>query len=148
VIAVDTNILVHAHRVDADWHPQAAEAVASLANAAAPWAIPWPCIHEFLAIVTHPRIFAPPTPRERACEQVDAWMESPSLVMLGEDTDYWPELRNVIIRGRVAGATVHDARIAALCQRHGVAELWTADRDFSRFAGLPVRNPLTARGTK
>jgi len=144
VIAVDTNILVYAHRADADWHDQAAEAVASLANTAKPWAIPWPCVHEFLAVVTHARIFAPPTPRERACEQVDAWMESPSLVMLGEDADYWSELRDVVVRGRVAGAAVHDARIAALCRRHGVSELWTADRDFSRFAGLSVRNPLTA----
>ena len=143
MIAVDTNILVYAHRKDSDWHLQASGAVASLANATAPWAIPWPCVHEFLAIVTHPRIFRPPTPRERACDQVGAWMEAPSLVMLGEDADYWPALREAVIRGKVAGPAVHDARIAAICLRHGVAELWSADRDFSRFARLPVRNPLT-----
>ncbi|MFI5311936.1 MAG: TA system VapC family ribonuclease toxin [Gemmatimonadales bacterium] len=148
MIAVDTNILVYAHRADAEWHAQAAAAVASLANAAAPWAIPWPCVHEFFSVVTHARIFSRPTPRETACEQVDAWMESPSLVMLGEDADYWSALRDAIVRGRVAGAMIHDARIATLCRRHGVAELWTADRDFSRFAGLPARNPLTERGTK
>jgi len=44
--------------------------------------------------------------------------------------------------GLVTGPQVHDARVAALCQLHGVRELWTADRDFSRFAGLVVRNPL------
>ena len=148
MIAVDTNILVYAHRADVDWHAQAAKAVESLAIASAPWAIPWPCVHEFFSVVTHARIFARPTPREQACEQVDVWMESPSLVMLGEDADYWPALRDVVMRGRVVGPAVHDARIAALCQRHGVAELWTVDRDFSRFAGLAVRNPLTAQGPK
>lgn len=143
MIAIDTNILVHAHRADSEWHDGAFRAVASLANAGGPWAIPWPCIHEFLAIVTHQRIFAPPSPRDRACDQVDAWLESPSLVLLGEDGEYWPTLRSSILSARIAGAAVHDARIAALCVRHGVTELWTADRDFSRFRGLYVRNPLT-----
>lgn len=143
MIAVDTNILVHAHRADSEWHVPAAKAVEQLANASAPWAIPWPCVHEFLAVVTHPRIYAPPTPRDKACDQVEAWMESPSLVMLGEDGDYWAALREAVTTGRIAGGAVHDARIAALCRHHGVAELWTADRDFSRFRSLTVANPLT-----
>lgn len=75
-------------------------------------------------------------------------MESPSLVMLGEETGHWQALRKIVLAGKVSGPKVHDARIAAICKNHGVAELWTADRDFSRFAGLPVRNPLTAKGTK
>jgi len=143
VIAVDTNILVHAHRADSEWHAPAAKAVAQLANASAPWAIPWPCVHEFLAVVTHPRIYAPPTPRDKACDQVEAWMESPSLVMLGEDGEYWSALREAVLGGRIGGGAVHDARIAALCRHHGVAELWTADRDFGRFRSLTVRNPLS-----
>ncbi len=108
----------------------------------APWAIPWPCIHEFFAIVTHPRIYSPPTPRDRAVEQIDAWMESPSLVLLGEAQDYWPKLRALVLNGRIAGPLVHDARIAALCIQHGVQEIWTADRDFGRFAGIAVNNLL------
>lgn len=142
MIAVDTNILVHAHRADAEWHAPAADAIAQLAEGTAPWAIPWPCVHEFLAVVTHPRIFAPPTPLARACDQVDAWLESPTVTLLGESPSYWIALRDLALRGKVAGAMVHDARIAALCINHGVAELWSADRDFSRFAGLTVRNPL------
>ena len=144
MIAVDTNILVHAHRADSPWFAPASSAVASLATAAAPWAIPWACVHEFLAVVTHPRIFSPPTPPERACDQVDAWLESPSLVLLAEESAYWPELRAALLAGQVVGPRVHDARVAALCRRHGVSELWTADRDFSRFPGLRVRNPLVA----
>jgi hypothetical protein len=142
VIAVDTNILVYAHREDSSWHEPAYRAVTGLAEGRSPWAIPWPCIYEFLAIATHPRIYGPPTPLPLALDQVDAWMESPSLVLLAESEGNWAPLRGLLAAGRVAGPQVHDARIAALCRHHGVKELWTADRDFSRFPGLPVRNPL------
>jgi hypothetical protein len=104
--------------------------------------VPWPCIHEFLAIVTHARIYRPPTPLERAIDQVDAWLEAPGLVLLGESEGYWPELRGQVMAGKATGGMIHDARIAALCIRHGVDVLWSADRDFSRFPHLSVRNPL------
>jgi uncharacterized protein len=44
--------------------------------------------------------------------------------------------------GWIAGPQVHDARLGALCRLHGVRKLWTADRDFGRFPGLTIRNPL------
>ena len=142
MIAVDSNVLVYAHREDSPWHSSAFDRMVQLAEGRAPWTIPWPCIHEFLAIVTHPRIYAPPTPLAKAIDQVEAWLESPSLVMISESEDYWVMLRNILHTGRVSGPQVHDARIAALCQQHGVTELWSADRDFGRFPGLSVRNPL------
>ena len=144
MIAVDTNILVYAHRVDSAWHDRAAHAVRELAEGAGPWAIPWPCVHEFLAIATHPRIFRTPTPIAAAIDQVDAWFESPSLVTLAEDDDYWAMLRTLIGQAHVNGPRVHDARVAALCLSHTVRELWTADRDFSLFPSLRVRNPLVS----
>lgn len=115
-------------------------------RASSAWGIPWPCLHEFLAIVTHPRIFAPPSPLEAALDQVEAWLEAPGLVLLAEAEGYWPGLRTALVEGRIAGPLVHDARVAALCRLHGVRELWTADRDFGRFPGLVVRNPLVAGG--
>lgn len=142
MIAVDTNLLVYAHREDSPWHDAAYGSIVKLAEGRGPWAIPWPCLHEFLAIVTHPKIYAPPTPLAAALEQVTAWLESPSLVLLAESEGYWPELRLALQVGRVAGPQVHDARVAALCQSHGVRELWTADRDFGRFPALKVKNPL------
>ncbi len=142
MIAVDTNILVYAHREDAPFHTAAARCMAQLAEGLAPWALPWPCLHEFLAIVTHPRIYAPPSTLERAMAQVDAWVESPSLALLAESQDHWSALRALLHNGRIAGPRVHDARIAALCIEHGVRELWSADRDFNRFSGLTVINPL------
>jgi hypothetical protein len=142
MIAVDSNILVYAHREDSSWHAASSRCLSELAEGRAPWAIPWPCLHEFLAISTHPRIFAPPTPLERAIDQVEAWLESPGVVVLGEGEGHWPQLRTLLTAGKVTGPKVHDARIAAICQQHGVSELWTIDRDFSRFPGLRVRNPL------
>jgi toxin-antitoxin system PIN domain toxin len=145
VIAVDTNILVYAHRKDSPFYEAAAPIIKSFAEGSAAWAIPWPCLHEFLAIVTHPRIYDPPTPSAAALEQVDAWLESPTLVLLAESEQHWLELRSLVAAGRVTGARIHDARIAALCRQHGVRELWSADRDFGRFTDLTVVNPLVRR---
>jgi hypothetical protein len=144
VIAVDTNILVYAHREDSPWHEAAYARVVELAEGRAAWAIPWPCLHEFLAIVTHPRIYQSPTPLALALDQVAAWLEAPGLVVLAESEGYWDVLREAAAAGQVAGAQLHDARVAALCRHHGVRELWSADRDFSRFPALTVRNPLIA----
>ena len=142
MIALDTNILVYAHREDAPFHEPASRCVTELAESHATWAIPWPCLHEFPAIVTHPRIYNPPTPLAVALDQVDAWLESPSLVLLTESEQHWSELRVLLIASKVTGGRIHDARIAALCRQHGVREFWSADRDFSRFPNLGVVNPL------
>jgi toxin-antitoxin system PIN domain toxin len=142
VIAVDTNILVHAHRKDSPWNRAARPCIAELAESGSAWAIAWPCLHEFLAIVTHPAIYKPPTPLDAALRQIDAWMESPGLVLLSEGGTHWKALRETLRQAQTRGPQVHDARIAALCRQHGVSTLWSADRDFSRFAGLSVINPL------
>ncbi len=143
MIAVDTNLLVYAHRADSEWNEAAYGCIEELAEGRARWAIPWPCVHEFLAIVTHPRIYDPPSTLAQAFEQVEAWLASPTLSLLAEGDDYVEQLRDVLAHGRIVGPRVHDARIAALCAFHGVRELWTADRDFSRFPRLRTRNPLS-----
>src|SRR5262249_42344018 len=98
--------------------------------------------HEFLAIVTHQRIYQPPTSLTQALVQVDAWLESPSVSVIAEAEGYWEVLRDALKAARVAGGQGHDGRVAARCQPHGIDELWTADRDFGRFPELVTRNPL------
>ena len=142
MIAVDTNVLVYAHREDSTWHKPASNLLRALAEGRDAWAIPWPCLHEFLGIVTHARIYNPPTPVAGALDQVQAWMESPSLVLLSEAESYWQHLSELLRSARVSGPRIHDARVAALCIENRVSELWTADRDFSRFPALKVRNPM------
>ncbi len=104
--------------------------------------MPWSCLHEFLNITTHPRVFATPTPAAVSLETVEIWLRDANLTVLAEGPGYFDFLRVVMQEGRVIGPKVHDARIAALCLYHGVEELWSADRDFSRFPRLKVRNPL------
>lgn len=142
MIAVDTNILVYAHRKDSEWHEPALRRMQSLAEGQARWAIPWPCVHEFLAIVTHPRIYSPPTPIATALESIAVWLESPHCVMIAEGPGYFELLRRLSTEGRISGGLVHDARVAALCLHHGVSVLRSSDRDFSRFPELSTTNPL------
>jgi uncharacterized protein len=142
VIAFDTNILIYAHRGDSAFHDRARRCLRETAEKDEAWAIPWPCVHEFLAVVTNPKIFHTPTPTPDALAQIDAWLASPSLRLLSEETGYLEILRKLVRDGRIKGAKIHDARVAAIAILHGVDELLTADRDFSRFPTLTVRNPL------
>jgi toxin-antitoxin system PIN domain toxin len=144
LIAVDTNILVYAHRIDSEWHQAALSAVRGLAEQPTRWGIPWPCLHEFLAIVTHPRIYSPPTPIAVALRAVSVWLDSPSCATLCEGPGYLDALRRASEEGRAVGGMVHDARVAAICLYNGVSVLWTADRDLSRYPWLKTRNPLNA----
>src|SRR5262245_22108561 len=140
--AVDTNSHVDAHRSDSSWHERAEAVVTELAEGRSAWAIAWPCIFEFYAIVTHPRIYNPPTPVADAVLQIQAWLESPSLILLHENEGFLEALEPLLKKSAVRGGAVHDARVAALCLRHGVKKLLSADRDFSRFPQLRVENPV------
>lgn len=142
MIAVDANILVYAHRRDSESHAVAHAEIERLANGRRRWAVPYPCIHEFIRNVTDHRIYADPSSLDRAFDQVAAWTEAPTVRLIGERRDHLELLADLAHEGRVRGAAIHDARIAAICVEHGVRELWTADRDFSRFPSLKTRNPL------
>lgn len=142
MIAIDTNILIYAHRHDSPHHDAAARVVREITEGSAAWAIPWSCLHEFFSIVTNPRIYVPASTLKEATTQIEHWLESPSLVLLAETDRHWSELQTITSAGQIIGARIHDARIAAICLQHGVRELWTADRDFSRFPGLRTVNPV------
>ena len=142
MIAVDTNILVYAHRTDSPFHARARAALESLARGAREWAIPWPCAHEYFAVVTHPRIYKTATPADSAFAQLRALQALANLAFIAESDDHLTHLEPLSLAAMVHGGAIHDARIAAICLSHGVTELWSADRDFSRFPALTVRNPL------
>ncbi len=142
MIALDTNILVYAHRRETGFHDRARQAVEALACAGSAWAIPWPCLHEFYGVVTNARAFQPASTVSEAIAQISSWLASPSVALLHEGTKHWPTLSALVKEGKVTGGQIHDARIAAICLEHGVREFWTADRDFNRFPRLKVRNPL------
>lgn len=140
--ALDTNVLVQAEIVTSRFHAIARTLLVELADGPAPWAIPWPCIYEFLRVVTHPRVFHPPMPRAAAMRDMKKILASPSLVLLGETARHAEVMASVIAAADATGNLVHDAHIAALCVEHGVSELVTGDRDFVRFPQVRVFNPF------
>lgn len=142
MIALDTNILVHGHRRDAALHGEASKVIRELAEGVAPWGICYHSLVEFYAVVTRAGLWQVPSRPEQAMEQIAAWRESPSLRILHDAEDSLEVLGQLALGGAVTGGMVHDARIVACCLVHGVDELWTVDRDFSRFPRLRYRNPL------
>ncbi len=142
MIAIDTNLLVFAHRGSAPHHETALAALRPVIEGNSPWAIPWPCVHEFIAITTHPAIYKPASTLSEACGFIESLFGSPQLQLIAESPGYYEKLRELATKAKLVGPRIHDARIAALCLHHGVSELWTADRDFSTFPSLKVRNPL------
>ena len=145
MIAVDTNLLVYAHRRESRHHEAASSLLRGLAEGDDTWAIPWPCCYEFLSVVTNPRIWKDNvTSQDQAWRQLTAWTDSPSMRLIGESEDFLRILESFVRRPRVIGGVVHDARIAAICLAHGAEVLLTMDRDFSLFPELKTRDPIVA----
>jgi toxin-antitoxin system PIN domain toxin len=140
--ALDTNVLVQAEVETSAFHAIARAILVEFANGPAPWAIPWPCVYEFLRVVTHPRVFHPPMPSALALRDLRSILASPSLVLLGETERHVEVMASVVGGADATGNLVHDAHIAALCIEHGVSELVTGDRDFARFPQVRVFNPF------
>ena len=143
MIAVETNLLVYAHRRESRHHEAAFSLLRELAHGDDTWAIPWPCCYEFLSVVTNPRSWGGgATSQEQSWRQLCAWTASPSACLIGETHDFLEILQSFVRRPRVIGGVVHDARIAAICLAHGADALLTKDRDFSLFPELETRDPL------
>jgi toxin-antitoxin system PIN domain toxin len=133
VIAVDTNILVYAHREELPQHSAARKRLTGLAEGPAPWAIPVFCLGEFVRVVTHPRLFDPQHTIGEACDALDRVLESPSLRILHTGERFWKMLAEAVREADAVGNLVFDAQLAALCRESGVSALLTEDRDFARF---------------
>ena len=142
MIAIDTNLLVYAHRPEMPFQERVRQVMAGAVGDPEPVAVPWPCVHEFLAVVSNPRIFQDPTPMDLALDAIRRLLNSLSGGLLAEGEGYLEAFERIARPAHLQGAVVHDARIAALCLYHGVRVLWSADRDFSRFPKLAVANPL------
>ena len=143
MIAVDTNLLVYAHRADMPQHEIAREIVSRLVEGDRLWGLPWPCVHEFFSSVTRGTWKTPTLPLQawRVMERIVA---SPSVQLLGEGSNHLEVMSRLVESGRIKGAMIHDARIAAICISHGINELWTSGRDFSLFPELKIYNPFEA----
>jgi toxin-antitoxin system PIN domain toxin len=142
VIALDTNILVHAHRRGTAYHEPALGLLAGLAEGPAPYALFWPSLYEFLRVVTHHRVFDPPSTTAEALEAVRDFLAPPVVRALGETVRHPRLLERVLQESRVSGNLVHDAHLVALALEHGVHEILTLDGDFARFPQVASRHPF------
>lgn len=138
MIAVDTNVLVYAHRKDSRHHNKAFSWIKHLAEGSKPWAVPVFCVGEFLRVVTHRRLFANPSTHKQAFEALGVLLDSPGARVLNPSGSFYFLLKDAILESKATGNLVFDAQIAALCREHGIRQLLTEDRDFSRFSSVSI----------
>lgn len=139
--AVDSNVLIAAHRGEHPAHAAALRRLTALAEGDSPWGLIVFCVVEFLRVVTHPRVFTPPSTLDTACSFIDRLTESPSVRWIGPGEHFWNTLREVARAGGTSGNLLFDAQIAAVCRDAGAHSLVTSDRDFARFPFLTTELP-------
>ena len=142
MVAVDTNILVAAHRRGTPHHEEALALLKSLAEGDVPYGLFWPSLYEFFRVVTHHRVFDPPSTAGEALEAVEDLLAPPVVRVLSETPAHLALARRVIGEAGVTGNLVHDAHLVALALEHGVHEILTLDADFLRFPQVSSRNPF------
>lgn len=138
MIAVDTNVLIHAHRSESSKHRKAKERLTALAESREPWSIPVFCFGEFIRVVTHKKVFSPPHAPDKACQSISSLLGSPSLIVLKPENQFFPILFEIIREHQIKGNQIFDAQIAALCIEAGVRSLLTEDSDFKKFKDLTI----------
>jgi hypothetical protein len=139
VIALDTNILVHAHRRGTAHHEEALALLAALSEGAAPYALFWPSLYEFLRVVTHHRVFDPPSTTVEALQAVRDFLASPVVRVLSETARHAELLGRVVQDSRVAGNLIHDAHLVALALEHGVHEILQLSQRADEPGAVPAR---------
>lgn len=139
MIAVDTNILIYAHRAEFPEHASARKLLAGLAEGAELWALPVFCLGEFLRVVTHPAILKPPSDLSAAKRSLEALLDSPSVRILSPGDRFPQMLLHTVADAKATGNLVFDAQIVALCRENGVDTIWSNDRDLLRFRGMKAR---------
>ena len=139
MIAVDTNVLVHARREESPHHASAVAAIRALTEGPSPRAIPVFVVGEYLRVTTHRAILQPPDEVDEATAAIDGLLESPGARLLRPGNGYWEILRRLVVERTVRGSVVYDAAIVAVCLEWGATEILTEDRGFDRFPEIRTR---------
>ena len=141
MILLDVNVLLYAYDVRADGHAKARQWLEDAFTGRQPVRFAWVTILAFLRISTNPRILANPLLTSEAVANVNEWLAYPFVAILNPGERHWSILTKLMADSQVRGPLVTDAHLAALAIEYG-AQVCTADRDFTRFAGLRLINPL------
>jgi toxin-antitoxin system PIN domain toxin len=141
---LDANVLLYAYNSDSPHHEICRVWLEQAFNGTEPVALPWQTALAFVRIATNSRVSSRPLTCEQACSIVDRWLEHPNITLVGPTEQYWSVLRELLIEAQISGPLVTDAALAALAVEQG-ATLCSTDRDFRRFRGLKVIDPLQLR---
>jgi uncharacterized protein len=141
MILLDANILIYAYNPSADRHAAAKRWLEAAVAGTVPVRVAWVTVLAFVRIMTHPQVFRRPLSLQEAVGIVDEWLGHPMVSVLDAGDRHWSILRGLLLDGQASGPLSTDAHLAALAIEHG-ATLHTTDRDFARFSGLKVVDPL------
>jgi len=145
-VAIDANILLYASDDASPRQPPARALLEDLASGPDLVYLFWPVVMAYLRIATHPGVFRSPLDPASARANVADLIRRPHVRCPGEGDGFWALFEATVEPDVVRGNLVTDAHIATLMRQHGVAAIWTADRDFRRFPGITMRNPYTEEG--
>lgn len=140
--AVDVSVLLHASDETSALMPRAAAFLAGRAQAREVCCIAWTTVMAYLRLATHAGVFAEPLTPQEAMANIEALLRLPQVRLLAEEEGFWDVYRSVTGRLPVRGQLVPDAHLAALLRQHGVATLYTDNKDFLKFEFLRVRDPF------
>jgi toxin-antitoxin system PIN domain toxin len=140
---IDTNLLVYAYVPSLEQHAAARRWLEQTLSDDESVGLAWSSVLGFVRIVTSPRVFRVPLPVDRAVSIVDEWLQQQTVELVLPTPRHWTTLREMLVEGQVSGALAGDAHLAALAREHG-ATVYTNDRDFMRFPGVRMVNPLRA----
>ena len=139
MIAVDTNILIYAHRGETEFHDSATAQLITLAEGMERWALPVFCVTEFMRVVTHRRVFSPPSTLAQAATFIKGITAAPNCEILQPGAEFLDRLLAAAFEADAHGNLMFDSQIVALCREHGIDTVLTNDRDFELFEALHVR---------
>lgn len=141
MILCDANLLLYAYNVDSADHAKAKEWLEGELSSQSLFCLSWQTITAFIRISTNHRAFPQPLSIKEAAGIVSSWLDRPQCRVLTETEKHWDILAVMLTKEKAVGPLVMDAHLAALAVEHG-ATLATTDRDFARFSGLKMINPL------
>ena len=141
MVLLDVNVLVYAHRQDAPNHQAYFNWLEALVNSDQAYSLSDLVLSSFIRVVTHPRVFSPPSTTSQALTFVQELRTQPNCVVVMPGERHWDIFCRLCQEAEVKGNLVPDAYLAALAIESG-SEWITTDRDYSRFPGLQFRHPL------
>lgn len=141
MILIDANLLLYAYDPSSPHHQYARDWLENTLSKPEHVGLAWMTLLAFVRIGTSPRAVEHPLSMPEAVRIVSDWLERPTVTILNPGERHWEILRDLVTRGQAHGSLIMDAHLAALAIEHG-ATLATTDRDFSRFPGLRIFNPL------